>query len=104
MYAHERSLVERMQDRPFALLGVNSDADREKLKQVIVDEKITWRSWWDGGSTDGPISTAWGVGAWPTIYLIDHDGVIRAVDPRNLDTAIDELVVEAEDEAAAEQP
>ena len=32
MYPHERSLVKRLENKPFALLGVNSDRDREALK------------------------------------------------------------------------
>ena len=32
MYPHERSLVERMKDKPFALIGVNSDVDKKKLR------------------------------------------------------------------------
>ena len=56
MYPHERSLVERMNDKPFALLGINSDP-KERLLETIKREKMTWRSWWDGGSTGGPIAT-----------------------------------------------
>ena len=66
MYPHERSLVERLEGKPFALLGVNSDSDREKLKnEVLPKENITWRSFWNGGSTDGPISNEWNVHGWP---------------------------------------
>ena len=38
MYPHERSLVEEYKDRPFALIGVNSDRDREKLKEVLEEK------------------------------------------------------------------
>ena len=31
MYPHERSLVKKMEGKPFVLLGVNSDADREQI-------------------------------------------------------------------------
>ena len=48
MYPHERSLVENMAGRPFALLGVNTDDDLAQLKHVIQKEQINWRSWWDG--------------------------------------------------------
>ena len=98
MYPHERSLVEKMKDRPFALLGVNSDEDLEKLRQRMEEEEITWRSWRNGGSTTGPISSRWNVRGWPTIYVIDHRGVIRFKDLRGeaLDRAIEELVAEAE--------
>ncbi len=41
MYPHERSLVKRLEDKPFVLIGVNSDSDRAELKEVIVKKKIT---------------------------------------------------------------
>jgi hypothetical protein len=96
MYPHERSLVKRLADQPFALLGINSDKDRDALKQTLKDENITWRSFWNGGSTRGPISTAWNVRAWPTIYVIDHKGVIRYKNVRGvrMDAAVDALLAE----------
>jgi hypothetical protein len=48
MYPHERSLVKDMEGKPFALLGINSDTDKEKLKKAMEEEHITWRSWWNG--------------------------------------------------------
>ena len=102
MYPHERSLVSKLANKPFVLLGVNSDRDREGLKQVLVNEKVTWRSFWNGGSTGGPISRAWGVTAWPTLVLIDHKGVIRqkfvgSPGAAVLDKAIDDLLKEVGD-------
>jgi len=99
MYPHERSLVKRLADQPFALLGVNSDTDREKLKETMREEEITWRSFWNGGSTNGPISTRWNVTGWPTIYVIDAKGIIRHRDVRGdaLDAAIDALLAEAQE-------
>jgi hypothetical protein len=98
MYPHERSLVERLKDKPFALLGVNSDDDRDKVKKVMATNHLSWRSWWDGGSTDGPIQTAYNVSHWPTIYVLDGEGVIRYLDVRGkaLDEAIDKLLAEIE--------
>ena len=97
MYPHERSLVKELANEPFAIIGVNSDADREQLKQTIKDENLTWRSFWDGGSTQGPIATKWNVQAWPTTYLIDHKGVIRHKGLRGdaLDKEIRNLIAEA---------
>ena len=99
MYPHERSLVEKLKDKPFAIIGVNSDRDREALKKTLVEESITWRSFFDGG-TDGPISTRYNVSGWPTIYVLDHKGVIRFKDLREepLEKAILELVAEAQKE------
>jgi hypothetical protein len=102
MFPHERSLVKRLADKPFALVGVNSDRDLKELKPVLEKEQITWRSFWNGPQgTGGPISTEWNVHGWPTLYVIDHKGVIRhkwVGSPGNekMDEAIDKLVKEAE--------
>ena len=76
MYPHERSLVKRLENKPFALLGINSDQDKESLKEAMKKEQIIWRSWWDQ-STEGPIASKWNVQGWPTIYVLDAKGVIR---------------------------
>ena len=82
MFPHERSLVKRMQDKPFVLLGVNSDGSKKELKAVMKLEQITWRSFWDGGSTTGPIAKKWGIRGWPTLVVIDSKGVVRQVFPK----------------------
>ena len=100
MYPHERSLVKRLQGKPFALLGINSDP-KDRLKQVIKKENMTWRSWWDGGDTSGPIASKWNVQGWPTTYVLDPKGVIRYRDVREkeMDEAVDALLKELEAEA-----
>mgnify|MGYP003624435581 FL=1 len=98
MYPHERSLVKRLSGKPFALLGVNSDSDRDKVKDVIKEKGLTWRSFWNGGSINGPISTAWNVRGWPTIYVLDENGVIRFQNVRGeaMDKAVDSLLASLE--------
>ena len=76
--------MKRLGNKPFVLLGINSDKDREELKNVLKSERITWRSWFDGGGTHGPIATQWNVQAWPTIYVLDANGEVvgeRRADP-----------------------
>ena len=97
MYPHERSLVERLKDKPFTILGVNSDSSK-RYKKAIEENNITWPSFWDGGRTGGPIATAWAVRGWPTIYVIDTKGVIRFKNTRGkaMDEAVDSLHKEIE--------
>jgi hypothetical protein len=102
MYPHERSLVKRLENKPFVLLGVNSDENRDDLKKAMEKEKITWRSFWNGGSTEGPISMHWAIYRWPTLYLIDHKGILRAKyvgspDEKVLDEKLEALIKEAEE-------
>ncbi len=95
MYPHERSLVARLKDKPFALVGVNSDP-KEKVLDALKRENITWTSFWDGGSTGGPIAKQYGVTSWPTIYVLDAKGVIRHKNVRGeqMDEAVDALLKE----------
>ena len=78
------------------MLGVNSDPDRESLKETVAKERISWQSWWDEGSIDGPIHQQWQILLRPAIHLIDPQGVIRYrnLDPDKLDKAIAELMAE----------
>ena len=88
--------MKSLNGKPFALLGVNSDKDRESLKATLKSEEITWRSWWDEGRIDGPIHTEWQIVARPSIHILDHHGVIRYknIDPERVDAAIEELLAE----------
>ena len=95
MYPHERSLVKRLEGKPFVLIGVNSDPKKETVRAAMDSEHITWRSFMDGG-TSGPIATAWGIHGWPSIFVIDAKGVIRYRDVRDhdMDKAVDQLLKE----------
>ncbi|MBU0637857.1 MAG: TlpA family protein disulfide reductase [Planctomycetes bacterium] len=70
-------MVQRLKDKPFTLLGINSDSSRSALKKTMDDEKIIWPNIYGGPTHDNKIAKAWNVFAWPTIYIIDHEGVIR---------------------------
>jgi len=105
MYPHERSLVAKMAGKPFALIGVNSDGKIERAQEAVKKNNLTWRSFWNGpDGTGGPISAKWAIQGWPTLFVIDHKGVIRHKslgNPGNdkLDGWIEDLVSEAEREA-----
>ena len=105
MFPHERSLVKELAAKPFALIGVNSDPDRDKLKEMNAAAQISWRSFWDGPEgTGGPIARSWNVEGWPTIYVLDTQGRIRFKNLRGeeLEKAIKALVAEAEGAKPAE--
>jgi thiol-disulfide isomerase/thioredoxin len=90
---HERTLVERLKDKPFVLLGIDGDNDRERAKTAVKQERITWRSWWNSGPT-GPITAQYKVEGWPAVYVLDEHGVIRhkQVFEESLDEAVDALL------------
>src|SRR5438067_1904389 len=78
-HPQQRSVAKKFAGRPLALLDVNSDVDLENRKKVNAKDQITWRAvqWTDAEGAPGPIATRWGIDQWPTLFLIDHKGVIR---------------------------
>jgi hypothetical protein len=108
MYPHERSLVKRLENQPFVLLGVNSDKDHAEVRKVVKQEKLTWRSFWNGGGTGGPISRAWGVKGWPTLFVIDAEGIVRAriigANEAEVDKVVNRLVGEVGRELVVKTP
>lgn len=108
MYPTARALVTRMAGKPFVLLGINSDTDRNALRRRIEQDKLPWRSWFDGGR-EGPIASRFKVPGWPTIYLVDHRGVVRhkSLGPPEdevFDSILNELIERATGNATAGSP
>ena len=99
MYPHERSLVKQLADKPFALIGVNSDKNLEKIRKTVKEKNITWRSF-QNKRPGGTISSEWNVQGWPTIYILDAEGRIRAKNKRGaaMDKVIEKLLGEMGEE------
>lgn len=94
MLPQERALVKKYADQPFALLGVNNDTERAKLKPFFAKQQITWPSFYDGTDT---IATRWNIKGWPAVFVVDAQGIIRYRHLRGelLDRAVEQLVKEA---------
>jgi RNA polymerase sigma factor (sigma-70 family) len=94
---HERALVERLKGKPFVLVGVNCDTDQGAVRKALKTHRVTWRSFRDRRPGKPAISHEWSILGYPTLYLIDHAGIIRqrwigAPPPEELNRAIDRLV------------
>jgi thiol-disulfide isomerase/thioredoxin len=100
---HEREMAERYKDKPFALLGVDADGDKDAALKVMKDEKITWPNWNDGDPGEGPIVKAYHVRGFPTTFVLDARGIIRHIGPTGsrLDKAVEDLL---EEQAAKGKP
>ena len=67
-----------MSERPFALIGVNSDKNLAKARQIIKDKNLNWRSFQDNPEgAESKISTAWALKGWPTLVVIDENMRIK---------------------------
>ena len=109
MLPHERSLVKRLAEKPFALIGVNGDDNDPSLKEKNEKQEVTWRSFKNNrGEEAKAIADEWNVQGWPTLYLVDHKGIIRrkwlgSPGDEALDKEIDALVAVAEKDTGKEK-
>jgi hypothetical protein len=96
-----------MENKPFALIGVNTNGYTvQKLKEVMDKEKLNWRSFAekrDGDDGMGKITSTFNLQGTPTLFLMDHKGVIRyrwlgSPGEAKIDEAIHALIKEAENE------
>ena len=92
----ERALAQRMQGKPFCLIGVNGDPSLPNAKRAMEREQMTWPSFWNGKEgAEGPIAKAWNVNSWPTIYVLDAKGIIRfSGEGLDLNECVDALMKE----------
>ncbi len=96
MIPHERELVEKNKEKPFVLVSVSVDDEKETLTKFLEKEKMPWVHWWDNGQ-ETAVMKKYRVRAFPTLYLIDHTGVVKhkwVGNPGNdkIDAAVEELV------------
>jgi hypothetical protein len=95
-----------MDSKPFALIGVNTNRlTADKLKHVMDKENLSWRTFADPppekeGGFFGRICDQWNLEGTPTMYVLDHKGVIRykwlGPSEKDIDAAIAKLLKEAE--------
>jgi len=73
-------------------------------------EKLNWRSFADHGGKGGdmgPIATKWNLQGTPTLFVLDHKGMIRyrwlgSPGEKKIDEAINSLIKEAEADSKKE--
>jgi hypothetical protein len=93
-------MVERLKEQPFALVSISVDEKKETLTDFLAKEKMPWTHWWNG--IQAGVLEEWDVRHYPTIYILDAQGVIRHKDVRGeeLEKAVNALLQEAKTKTA----
>jgi thiol-disulfide isomerase/thioredoxin len=94
MIPHEREMVKRKRDKPFVLVSISCDEEKKALTDFLAKEPMPWTHWWNGQV--GGIMSTWKITEYPTIYILDANGVIRYKNPSDeeLEKAVDKLLEE----------
>jgi thiol-disulfide isomerase/thioredoxin len=95
MIPHEREMNEKLKGKDFAFISISGDDTNETLTSFLEKEKMPWVHWF---ADRKGILKDWNIRFYPTMYILDHKGVIRAKGLRGeeLEKKVNELVVEAE--------
>ena len=96
MIRHEREMVGCLKDKPFELVSISIDRDKETLTKFLSTNPMPWTSWWNGH--DRGILADWNITHFPTNYVLDAQGIIRFKDlfGKKLEEAVNELLYELE--------
>jgi len=74
---HEQALAARLENEEFAIVGVNGDTDEAVGQRAVATHSISWRSFRNRQGDRQAISDEWQLLGWPTLYLIDREGIVR---------------------------
>ena len=95
MIPHEREMVKHFEGKKFKLVSVSADAKKETLTKFLEKEEMPWTHWWNGAK--GGLVEEYQIRFYPTVYIIDGKGVIRAKHLRgdDLEKFVDKLLAES---------
>lgn len=96
MIPHLRELIKQHRSKPFVLLSISADKEKNDLLAFLEKEFLPWEHWFIG--LEGGFLNTWNIRYFPTIYVVDMKGVIRAKNfyGKELDEIVDSLLREAE--------
>jgi len=94
MIPHERELVERMKDKPFKLVSLSADDQKETLTKFLEKEKMPWTHMRNGA--EGGFVDQYQIQSFPTIFVLEAKGMIRHKHVRGekMDQAVESLLKE----------
>lgn len=72
----------KYRDQGFEIVGINLDRDPAKFEKYLADNGVTWPQYFDGLGWRNKIAQQHGVHGVPASFLIDRDGLVRAINLR----------------------
>jgi peroxiredoxin len=81
-------IADEYRDKPLVILGVNTDDDREKAREVAARQAAAFRHWHD---PQREIHRRWS-GSWPDTHVIGRDGTILYLGQRRSPAALEDVL------------
>ena len=91
MFKHGRSLVKQYENYPFQFVGVCCSSNVARGLATQKEHELNWRSFNDAGAR---IEQGYGLMAYPTVFVIDHQGKIQWIGHEMNDDLVAKLVAD----------
>lgn len=95
MYPQLRSLNKKLKDKPFQIVGVNTDTSHRMIAATMKHLKLDWKNFWQKGKR-GKYSNEWQIKSWPSVFIIDTEGIIRHknINSKTIDKVLTKMMKE----------
>jgi len=91
-----KQLYAKYKSQGVEFIGISLDGPGEglkKLKAFVEEQRIDWPQYYQGDSWRSEFSQSWGIGAIPTVFVIDTEGKLYSTEARGqLDKLIPALL------------
>lgn len=77
-----KRVYKKYHQKGFEIIGISLDKSKEKFKDYIEEQDISWPQIFDGGRGGGDIARKYAVYAIPATFLIDREGKIAGKNMR----------------------
>ncbi|HUK82088.1 MAG TPA: ankyrin repeat domain-containing protein [Verrucomicrobiae bacterium] len=84
---HVVAAFNQFRENGFEVIGISLDQNKDKLLGFTKQAGMTWPQYFDGKGWENEISTRFGIGSIPTMWLTDKKGIVRSTDVRGEDLA-----------------
>lgn len=98
MIPQHRKLTKKYSEKPFTLVSINADENRDTLTKFMKKNPMPWTHWYNG--SDGNIIAELNVSSHTRVFVLDEKGIIRFKDLRGklLDAAVATLLEELKED------
>jgi thiol-disulfide isomerase/thioredoxin len=89
------NVYKELHDKGFSIVGISLDEDKSVLEAVTKAQGMVWPQYYDGKGWENVISSRYGIGEIPTMWLVDKKGMVVDVDAREgLEDKVKKLLAE----------
>ncbi|MCX7626665.1 MAG: TlpA family protein disulfide reductase [Candidatus Sumerlaeaceae bacterium] len=88
-----KELYDTFKSKDFAMIGFSADQTVDDLKEYVEKEEIGWPQVFEGDGATTTVLFKYGVSKFPTVVVVDKEGIIRGVDvhPPELNELVEKL-------------